>query len=307
MARVFPINLFFCYYIIMLIDLQLHSKYSDGSFSPKQLALMLSSYGVKVASLTDHNSVAGQLDFKKQANLLGLKTVFGLELYVKFKSYRFNILWYNYDINSPDLIHLLEDTKRRRKNNIIKALNNLKDAGLILKLDNYFKKYNKSYLPINALIKEIWKSPKNRRIIKRELDNKFPREEEIIAHYFYPKQGPKLAEAYVSLKRVVKLKKEIGGQLIFAHPALHRKLKESKLEELIKEGLDGLELLSPHHSYNNVVRLASLIKRYKLIASGGSDFHLPAEAGTKTRFAWQWFKINSDYLRGISKIIKEAN
>jgi 3',5'-nucleoside bisphosphate phosphatase len=290
----------------MLIDLQLHSKYSDGSFSPKKLALMLADFNVKVASLTDHNSIAGQLEFRKQANLLGIKTVFGLELYVKFKTYRFNVLWYNYDINSKDLHHLLEDTQRRRKLSIAKALDNLEDSGLSLNLKNYFNKYQYSYLPINALVKEIWKVPKNQRIIKRELDNKFPREEEIISHYFYPKKGPKLAEAYVSFERIVNLKKAIGGQIIFAHPALHRKLRDSKLEELIKAGLDGLEILSPHHSYNNVVRLASLVKRYKLIASGGSDFHLPAEAGTKTKFAWQWYKIDSDYLRGINKIIKEA-
>ncbi len=290
----------------MLIDLQLHSKYSDGSFSPKQLALMLESFGVKVASLTDHNSIAGQLEFRKQANLLGIKTVFGLELYVKFKTYRFNVLWYNYDINSKDLHHLLEDTQRRRKLSIAKALDNLEDSGLSLNLKSYFNKYQYSYLPINALVKEIWKAPKNQRIIKRELDNKFPREEEMISHYFYPKKGLKLNEAYVSFERIVNLKKAIGGQIIFAHPALHRKLRDSKLEELIKAGLDGLELLSPHHSYNNVVRLASLIKRYKLIASGGSDFHLPAEANTKTKFSWQWYKIDSDYLRGVNKIIKEA-
>ncbi len=290
----------------MLIDLQLHSKYSDGSLSPKQLALMLADYDVKIAALTDHNSVVGQLEFRKQANLLGLKTVFGLELYVKFKSYRFNVLWYNYDINSPNLMLLLEDTKRRRRLNIIKAVNNLSNSGLIFKLDNYFTRHKNSYLPVNDLIKEIWKIPNNRGIIKRDLDNKFPREEEIIAHYFYPKKGLKLSESYVSFERVVKLKKEIGGQIIFAHPALHRKLKDSKLEELIKAGLDGLELLSPHHSYNNVVRLSSLVKRYKLIASGGSDFHLTAEAGTKPRLSWQWFKIDSDYLRGINKIIKEA-
>ncbi len=290
----------------MLIDLQLHSKYSDGSFSPKQLALILSKYGIKIASLTDHNSIAGQLEFRKQANLLGLKTIFGLELYVKFKNYRLNVLWYNYDINSDALRKLLESTQRRRKNNILKALNNLAGSGLVFKLDNYFKKHQNSYLPINSLVREIWKIPKNKRIIKRELANKFPREEDIIGHYFYPKRGPKLNEACISFKRLVKLRKEVGGQLIFAHPALHRKLKDKKLEELIALGLDGLELLSPHHTYNNTMRLASLIKRYKLIASGGSDFHLPAEAGTKVRFPWQWYRMDSDYLRGINKIIKEA-
>lgn len=290
----------------MLIDLQLHSKYSDGSYSPKQLAKMLSLHKVKIAALTDHNSISGQLEFRKQANALGIKTVFGLELYVKFKSYRFNVLWYNYDINSLALRHLLLETQRRRRLYINKAISNLEKVGLSLDLNNYYRKYENSYLPINALVKEIWKPTKNKRVIKRELENKFPREEEIIAHFFYPKSGPKLSEAYVSFERLTKLKKEIGGQIIFAHPALHRKLKESKLEELIEVGLDGLELLSPHHSYNNLVRLASLIKRYKLIATGGSDFHLPAEAGTKTKYSWQWFKIDSDYLRGVSRIIKEA-
>ncbi len=43
----------------MLIDLQLHSTYSDGRLTPTEAAKFAVSNNVKVASLTDHNTVGG--------------------------------------------------------------------------------------------------------------------------------------------------------------------------------------------------------------------------------------------------------
>jgi predicted metal-dependent phosphoesterase TrpH len=54
----------------MLIDLQFHSTYSDGYLTPTQLAQFMSKQGIKVAALTDHNTVSGINQFKKPCNKL---------------------------------------------------------------------------------------------------------------------------------------------------------------------------------------------------------------------------------------------
>ena len=287
----------------MLIDLQLHSKYSDGFLSPKSIAKMLDKFEVKIASLTDHNSIAGQKEFQKACTSYGIKTIFGLELYARHNNYTFNVLWYNYDLNSEKLLSLLKRTWKRREKNMLEMIEEVKKKGLQID-EKKFLKEHPNYLPINHLVSYIWKNKKNQAIIRRDLDLKEPREEDIVSHYFYPSSGLKLKEARVSFSRIVKLRDEIGGQLFLAHPCHHKNINKNLIIELKKNGLDGLELLSPHHNYSSVVILSSIIKDLDLIATGGSDFHLPANEGTGPKYSWQWYKIDSKYLRKIRKVIK---
>jgi 3',5'-nucleoside bisphosphate phosphatase len=286
----------------MLIDLQLHSKYSDGYLSPSQLARKLASYNVKVASLTDHNSIAGQEEFALACKKYDIKSINGLELYVRHGNYTFNVLWYNYDLNSFELLDLIEPTWVRRRKKVKKIVDSLIERGFKIDLDNFIKKHQ-NYLPINHLVDHIFSYPKNRRIIKKDLEINNPRENEVISHYFYPKTGLRLKEARVSFERIIEKRKKIGGQIIFAHPALNRRLKKNLILNLKKAGLDGLEVLSPHHSYNSIVYLSSLVKEFDLISTGGSDIHLAAEPGTKPQYAWDYFKIDSRNLSQIDKII----
>ncbi|MEI7620792.1 MAG: PHP domain-containing protein, partial [Candidatus Falkowbacteria bacterium] len=101
----------------MIIDLQLHSIHSDGYLTPTQLASFVAKQGVKIASLTDHNTLSGQKEFREACAKHKIKTIPGLELYVRLGNRKFNIIWYNYDEKSPELqAILLESQKRRRRN-----------------------------------------------------------------------------------------------------------------------------------------------------------------------------------------------
>ncbi len=286
----------------MLIDLQLHSKHSDGFLSPKSIAKLLAKYEIKVASLTDHNSIAGQDEFQKACKSYGIKTINGLEIYARHNNYTFNVLWYNYDLKSEKLLKLLQRTWTRRRKKMLKMIEVIKKKGLIIDEKSYLKKHQ-NYLPINHLVSYIWKNPKNQKKIKADLNNNNPREEDIVSYYFYPPEGLRLKEARVSFSRLNKLRKEIGGQLFLAHPCLHKNVNKKLIAEIKKIGLDGVELLSPHHNYSSVVILSSIIKEFDLMATGGSDFHLPADEGTGPKYSWQWYKIDSTYLRKINQVI----
>lgn len=81
----------------MLIDLQLHSIYSDGYLTPTQLVSFLSKNKIKLAALTDHNTIEGLGEFRRACKLKKIRSINGLELYCKHKNKRINILWYNFD------------------------------------------------------------------------------------------------------------------------------------------------------------------------------------------------------------------
>ena len=52
---------------------------------------------------------------------------------------------------------------------------------------------------------------------------------------------------------VVKLRDELGGHLILAHPAKHTYVNKEYLVKLKEAGLDGIEVLSPHHTVGAVI------------------------------------------------------
>ena len=286
----------------MTIDLQFHSIYSDGYLAPTQLARFVAGQGVKIASLTDHNTVAGQAEFKKASAKYKIKTIPGLELYVKAGNRRINILWYNYDQNAPELHKILLETQNRRRRNVRTKLLQLQKLGFHLDIETILSKFP-DYVPLNRLTDELFASKYNQRKIKRDLGLKNPREEDLLSEYFFNKESGALRDACVNLERVLRLKKKVGGQIIFCHPGHYNKMRGNIIPRLKKMGVDGLELLSPHHSHETIMYIQYLADQFDFVTTGGSDFHKFELPGKKIRYSEQWFKIDSKYLRKIAKVI----
>ncbi|SQI98691.1 Histidinol phosphatase and related hydrolases of the PHP family [Aggregatibacter aphrophilus] len=61
-------------------DLHCHSTASDGVLSPTEVVLRAYEKGVNVLALTDHDTVAGVSEAHKQADLLGIQLINGVEL-----------------------------------------------------------------------------------------------------------------------------------------------------------------------------------------------------------------------------------
>lgn len=283
----------------MRIDLQLHSTYSDGYLTPTELVQFISKQGVKIAALTDHNTVGGLDEFKKTCCQYNIKPITGLELYVKFKNHKFNLLWYNFDDINSELHKILRNSQIRKKGRARKILEKLLEQGFKIDINKILDKYT-HYLPINHLTDDFWMNNKIR--IRKELENKNPRENDIINEYFCNKDIGILRESYISMERIIKLRKKIGGQLILCHPAKCSYIRKEFWETLKKIGLDGIEILSPHHSINAIMYIQYLAREFDFITTGSSDFHRHEGNNYTIQNSWQYFKIDSKYLRKIGKI-----
>lgn len=286
----------------MLIDLQLHSVYSDGYLRPIQLAEMLAKKGVKVAALTDHNTVGGIGQFADACRKKGIKPIPGMELYVKLNHKKFNILWYNFDKNHPDLHRLLYSTQIKRRTNARKVLLSLKNAGFRLDIDKILDKYNR-YIPINHIVDDFLADKFNSDKVKKQLKEKILREEDVMREYFFnPKYGI-LHESYINIERVMLLRKKIGGQIILNHPGKNNCLKRHLLERLKKLGFDGIEVLSAHHSIGATMYAQYMANEYGFIETGGSDFHKSEGGFMPIQNCYDYFQIESKLLKGIEKVI----
>ncbi len=286
----------------MLIDLQLHSIYSDGNLTPTQLAKFIAGQRVKIAALTDHNTVGGLDEFRRACRKYRIKPITGLELYVNFAARRMNLLWFNFDDKNPELHNILRQSQIRRRNQVRTILKKLVQQGFKIKVNKILDKYT-HYTPINHIVRDIYSIPFNQKKIKSDLKIKNPRENEIIIKYFKNEKIGVLRESYVNINRILKLRKRIGGQLILNHPAKYTYIRRKNWEDLKKIGLDGVEVLSPHHSIGAVMYAQHLARELNFIATGGSDFHRFEGGGEPLQSAFDYFEIDSKYLRRIKEII----
>lgn len=289
----------------MLIDLQVHSMYSDGYLHPNELADMLKKKGVKVAALTDHNTVGGVALFQKACQKNGIKAIVGMELYVKLNHKKFNILWFNFDKDHKELHKALYDTHVRRKSNVRRILTNLRKAGFKINVEKILDRFNR-YTPINHIVDEFLLQPGVMAHVKKTLKTEEPREEDIMHEYFFnPKYGV-LRETYMDINRVLRLRQKIGGQIILNHPGKNNCLKQDFLQKLKKLGFDGIEVLSPHHSIGATMYAQYMARQLDFIETGGTDYHKDDTFNALIQNCYAYYQIDSKYLVGIEKIIGKA-
>ncbi len=286
----------------MLIDLQIHSTYSDGYLTPTEAAEFLASNGVKIAALTDHNTVGGLDEFRRACRKRDIKPITGVELYAKLKHIKFNLLWFNFDDKHPELHKLLRESQQRRRGRVRNVLKKLAASGYKINVDKILDKYN-HYVPINRLAGDIYANGHNRAKTQKILGKKKPREEDIIKVYFRNKEIGIMRETYLDINRILKLRKKIGGQLVLNHPAKYGYINVEFVKRLRKMRIDGIEVLSPHHSLGAVMYIQNLAHDMGFIEIGSSDFHLHEGGRFPLQNSWQYFKIDSRYLKGIEKII----
>ena len=286
----------------MRIDLQLHSTYSDGYLTPTELAEMAQKFGIKVVALTDHDTVAGQEEFLKACEARGIKAIIGIELYVKLNNKKFNILWYNFDKSHPDLHKVLRQCQIRRRASVRKILEKLKERGFEVDAEKILDQFN-HYVPINKIVGAFAASGKNIEKIKKELGTDRPQESEMIRNYFRNKVIGVLRESYINIKRILKLREKIGGQIILNHPGKFNQINREFFAKLKAVGIDGVEILSPHHSIGAVMYAQYLARENKFMETGGSDFHLHEGNGHLIQNSLEYFIIDSEKLRDIEKVI----
>ena len=76
---------------------------------------------------------------------------------------------------------------------------------------------------------------------------------------------------YSSPEETIRIIHEAGGIAVLAHPGMYNNFE--LLEELVGEGLDGVEVWHPENTPEQQKELEAFAKKHKLLMTGGSDFH----------------------------------
>jgi 3',5'-nucleoside bisphosphate phosphatase len=249
-----------------LIDLHLHSTYSDGVRTPGELVAMAKALGLRAIALADHDTVDGIDEALAAGAACGLEVLPALELSVAFGPYSdVHLLGYLVDHRDPALLETLKDFRDKRAT---------RGEAIIDKINEKLTREGKGQITseeASALAGGALGRPHIAQVLvaKGYTSNM----QDAFNRYLVPCDVPK---RYFPIEEALATIRRLGGVAVLAHPttiSAERATLTGVIDALCAMGLDGLE------AYNNVCSdqesayLRAYAEKKGLIWTGGSDFH----------------------------------
>jgi len=241
-------------------DLHTHTNYSDGNFTPHQLIDLALKAGLSVISITDHDNVNGLNEAVNYGNDKGLQIIPGVEISADLNGQEIHILGYFIDYNNNKFLEFLSSLRQNRILRNEKIVEKLNELGSKINFESIMGKVSAD-------------TSIGRPHIAMELN-----EEGFVSSYYdafikYIGDGKPafIKKPNPSSVDVIKMISDVGGLSFIAHPG--RIVRDKLLLELIGQGLDGIEIIHPSHSKDDIKYYSTVAAEHFLLTSGGSDFH----------------------------------
>ena len=250
-----------------LIDMHMHTIYSDGELSPDELVSKAIEKGIKTMAITDHDTTKGLRNLDK-GKYKDIEIINGIELSIKVPKGQMHILGYDYDINDERINNRLEELRNNSYNQVVAIMGELVKQGIKFKAEDIQGIFN--------CFGNIGRPNIARVMVKYGIVSS---NQEAFDKY--------LIEAYEKIRgsgkgilydEALSLINNSGGIAVLAHPK-SLKMDEKEflitLRELIDKGLRGIEVYHSTHSKEDIEYFERIAKEYNLLVSGGSDYHGP--------------------------------
>lgn len=257
-----------------LIDLHMHSRCSDGVYSPQELVDKAANAGVVALALCDHDNVDGVNVARDAGNIRGVQVISGVELSCVWADYQdIHLLGYGFDSDYPPLRLALvgfQEFRAQRNKLIVDKIN-------VLLTNNGAATLNFERVKSHA------DGAVGRPHIAMELiaGGHVKTMEEAFNKYLVPCNIPK---RFFPVDEAIRLINAAGGVAVLAHPPYvtrNQTAMKQLLDELVEVGLQGVEV------YNNGANCAEIewyltqARLRNLIVTGGSDFHGIEDGGAE--------------------------
>ena len=244
----------------MRADLHIHSTVSDGSDSIEEIIAIAKYKGLDVIALTEHDTLSHMSYIAKLPSSIGLKVIAGVEMSAVHRSSNTRIHILGYGIDKPEIITTLtQPILEARNRNSEKQAEQLIQMGYSLDINKLSRADNK-YLYKQHLMDWL--------VLTGQVPDMF-------GSFYYKtfKQGGPCAFdiEYLDVFDTVRAIKEAGGLAVLAHPGQQQSFW--LIRELVRVGLDGIELNHHTHSEKDREAIRSYAEEHNLFLTGGSDHH----------------------------------
>ncbi len=249
-----------------VVDLHMHSTASDGSRPPEAVAAAAHAAGLSAIALTDHDTVAGVDAARAAGERLGLRVITGVELSAEDNGREVHVLGLH--LERLDAIETaMEGFRQTRIDRAREMVTRLNALGVPVTFD--------------AVIAEAGGGAVGRPHVARAVvaGGWVEDQRDVFDRYIGQGKPANVPKARLEFADAIALIHAAGGLAIVAHPGVE--FNRPRVERAVGMGLDGLEVLHPSNSGDEVRRLRALTEHFKLVSSGGSDWH-GAEQGPRT-------------------------
>ena len=248
----------------MLVDLHIHTYYSDGTMSPKEVVEDAKRKNLGIIAITDHDVLDSYEELKVEAEKAGITAIRGVEIDSIFEGHLVHLLAYKFEDNEK-LFKLINHAKEQLLETSIELIRRMENdyEGISLEDDNSYE-YERR--------KGGWKGIHylhDRKITEGLFDGV----------KFYGKYDCGHEKfAFPSVGEVCNTVHDANGYVVLAHPCNYysNKNKEEILEklEILKNlGIDGVECYYPANSDLMTNTCLEFCKDNNLIITAGSDGH----------------------------------
>jgi predicted metal-dependent phosphoesterase TrpH len=243
----------------LFADLHMHTLFSDGTFTPEELAARGGKCGLAAMALTDHDSVEGCARMAQACQALGMEFIVGTELTAEFADKEVHLLGYFLDPHNAKLLSEINKYQAVRKSRIHEMVARLNALDIPLRAETVFALANcrspgRPHVA-RALVQEG---------LCQNMDEAFER---------FLKKGRRawVPKCKVSALEAIALIHQAGGLAVMAHPGLNH--CDEIIPSLAGQDLDGLECFHTKHTPKMSDHYLSLAARLNLLVTGGSDCH----------------------------------
>ena len=248
-----------------IIDLHMHSTFSDGTATPEELAAAAREAGVVAMALTDHDTVAGVPRLVKAAGALGIAVIPGVELDSSYEYGAMHFLGYGIDpANGLLQEHLawLAGGARARMEDILGRLNGL---GIRITWRDLEPMLPPGDAPGRTHVAEV--------LIRKGLVRN---RQEAFSRFLGTGKPAFVPKRLFDPVACIRLIQESGGVAVLAHPMslkFSRKDLRRIVQELAERGLEGIEVYYSEAMPDAEKTALGLAREFNLVATGGSDYH----------------------------------
>lgn len=276
-----------------MIDLHLHTNYSDGALSPEELVARAARRGLTSIAITDHDGLGGIPEALAAGERYGIEVIPGIELsaglsgeeIASFAADRgipwdaevrdifVHILGYGIDIRNEALVKAVEDIRRQRESRNEKLIEALGRIGYRISREDLAETGGRDYIG----------KPNFAMAFVKKGYVKTPMEAFAPGKYLRHPEARKVHREKVHAKKAISLINGAGGKAVLAHPfkiAFSGAKEDGYLERLPvllallqKWGLSGMECYYSSHTREQAELLVSMAEQRGLFITCGSDFH----------------------------------
>lgn len=247
-----------------MIDLHIHSTFSDGTKSPEEIILMAKEKGLKAIALSDHDTISGLESAKYFGNIHNIEVINALEFSADFNGKEIHLLGYFINTENKELLNSIKQLEVTR---------NIRNAQLIEKLQALNINITMEYLKTLAVSSIITKAHFGKALVNKGYAKSI---KEAFALYLGENKPAFIKKSLIDYKDAINLIANAGGICVLAHPYIYgysEKDLENNIKKLKDNGLKGIECYYSSHNKKQTNNLLNICQKYNLKITAGSDYH----------------------------------